>query len=128
MAERQYSEVTLNGQTLKVYHGFPMAAVRAMTEAGQQPKLMPEQHALLAALKQDDPVPPECADYLSQLTLYQGRFVQSYFLLPPALMDTIDAREIAAVFGKIMEVQALDPFVPCPQPEAAKTEPPTTGS
>jgi hypothetical protein len=114
MAEYHFTEITLRGHTFKVYDGFPMRTLRAMTVAGGQPT--PEMET-------------EWRDSPLKMTLYAARFVQSYFELLDDFMADAPGSEVMAAFSAIMEATKRDPFgQPLVPPEAAKTPAPTTGS
>jgi len=111
MAERKFVEVSLNGQTFKVYDGYTMAVLEAQTEAGGVPT-----EEMRKAWKTDGSV----------FVGYEARFVQTYFRLPDDFMRSCPVSEVTAAFLAIMEAIVRDPFgqstVTKPdQPEAQPT-------
>lgn len=111
MAERKSIEISLNGETFKVYNGYTMAVLEAQTEAGGIPT-----EDMRAEWEKD----------VAKFILYASRFVQTYFQLMPDFMRTCVVSEIGAAFTAIMEATTRDPFGLSPQTPPVPPEPSKT--
>jgi len=114
MAEYHATEVVLKGQTFKVWSGFTMRTLRAMTEAGGQPSEETQAEWKAEPMK---------------LALYAAKLVKAYFNLLDDFVEDCPSTEIMAAFDAIMEATHYDPFgQPVAKTPAEATAQPTTGS